>query len=342
MPPLDSDDKNQLLDSSNDSNLDDTLDPTLQGDEGGDQDADSSDAHGDNVDEGTQGIVRDVVKDRQIDAASPADAAKTGTEAAAGQPKEEDNENYSDVPFNKHPRFQHLIRERNTLKGDASQYHKITGFMEQNGINNDEFAGVLSILATSKSDPVKAWEMLKPAVQNLLQAAGEVLPDNLKQRVAAGELTAEAAAEIARAEARAKSVEGHRTFEQQRRQRQEERAAGTALMDTAKSWEADRTAKDPNFAAKQPQLMKEVAYLIQTEGRPNTPEGVKAQLEKAYKAVVLPTTARRPNGQAPRVGDGVNRARPSANGSASANNLRPAPQTTRDIIRGIVAKRGAA
>lgn len=341
MPPLDLDDNKELSDSSNDSVLDDTRDQ--QFDENGQpivaDGADSSDAHGDNTDD-TSSIVRDVVKERTEGAASPADAAKTGTEAA-GQPKEEDNENYTDVPFHKHPRFQHLLRERKAALGDAGQYRKVTAFMDQNGLGNDEFANALNILALSKSDPVKAWEMLKPSVQALLQAAGEVLPDNLKQRVAAGELTAEAAAEIARAEARAKSVEGHRSFEQQRRQRQEQQNAGKALTDTAQSWEKDRQAKDPNFAAKQPLLIKEVAFLIQTEGKPNTPEGVKAQLEKAYKAVVLPTAPRRV-GQAPRVGDGVNRGRPTANGSASASNLQPQPQTTRDIIRGVIAKRGAA
>lgn len=334
MPALDLDDKELSVDSSPNDALDETLDLKPKGDTEG-KDAGSSDAHDDNADDSTS-IVRDVVKESRGEASS-ADAAKEKTEAEGKEPKEEDNENYSDVPFNKHPRFQHLIRETKSLRGDAGQYRQVVGYMEQNGVSHQEFANVLQITALSKTDPVKAWEMAKPIVQELLRAAGEVLPPELQQRVAAGEFTPEAAAELARAQARVKSVETGRTFEQQRRERIERENAANALQDTASSWETDRQARDPNFAAKQPLLMREVAYLIQTEGRPDTPAGVRAQLDKAYKAVVLPA-AKAPT-KAPTVGQGPAKARPAASSSASGTNLQPVAQNTRDIIRGIIAKR---
>lgn len=339
MPPLDLDDKDQLLDSSNDSALDDTLDPTLQGEGEGTEDAGSSDAQGDNTDDSTQGIVRDVVKERQDGTASPADGQKTGSEAADGVAKEEDNENYTDVPFHKHPRFQHLVRKSKALEGDARQFRQASDYMEANGVTHEEFASHLQLVALSKTDPQKAWEIAKPIVQQLLLAAGEVLPDDLKQMVAAGEMSAEAAAEVSRSRARVKSVETGQTFAQQRQERQQQRQASIALTDTATNWQKDRAAKDPNFQAKLQPLMEKVAFLIHTEGKPDTPEGVKAQLEKAYKLVVVP--AARPGSKAPTVGQGVNRARPSANGSASGNDLQPEPKNTREIIRGIIAKRGS-
>jgi hypothetical protein len=38
--------------------------------------------------------------------------------------------------------------------------------------------------------------------------------------------------------------------------------------------------KDPNFAAKEPLLMREVAFLQQQEGKPKDKAGVLAQLKK--------------------------------------------------------------
>lgn len=338
MPPLDLDDNKELSNSSDDSALDDSL--GLQTDNGQQNDADganSSDAQGDNTDDSTQGIVRDVVKERQDGAASPADGKKEGSEAAEGEPKEEDNENYTDVPFHKHPRFQHLVRKTKALEGDARQFRQASDYMEAHGVSHQEFASHLELVALSKTDPAKAWEIAKPIVQQLLIAAGEVLPDDLKQMVASGQMTEQAAAEVSRSRARVKSVETGQTFAQQRQERLQQRQAGEALVNTAATWEQDRRAKDPNFEAKQPLLMREVAYLIRIEGQPTTPEGVRAQLEKAYKAVVVPAIRQAP--KAPTVGQGANRRQPSASSSASANNLQPEPKNTRDIIRGVIARR---
>jgi hypothetical protein len=91
---------------------------------------------------------------------------------------------------------------------------------------------------------------VKPWVQNLLIAAGEVLPDDLNQRVTGGELSREAALELSR--------RGHRSSRAKHSRRssssapaQEPKRTRRASSDT-EGWEADRQTKDPNFAAKQP------------------------------------------------------------------------------------------
>jgi hypothetical protein len=338
--PLENLDDNLESNSSVDTTLDavtgQPLDNGQQNDTSG---ADSSDAQGES--DGTAGIVRDVVdKSRNPDAASPAAGKKDGADANGTEPKEEDNEEYSDVPFNKHPRFQRLIRERNDLRGPAGEYQKVQTFMDQNGISSEAAAEGFTIMAAmAKGDAVGAWNMLKPVVQSLLVAAGEVLPEDLKQRVAAGEMPEEAAREIATARAKADTGEKSRSFDQRMQQTRAERDANTALQTTASTWAQDRAKKDPNFDAKQPALMREVAYLIQTEGRPNTPEGVKAQLEKAYKSVALPGTRPAANGKVPTIGQGVARPRASSNGAPG--NAQPQPRSTLDIIRGITSQRVA-
>lgn len=340
--PLELDD-NQPSNSSVDGALDDAADPTLA-DTGETGDAaatgaDSSDAHGDSAPAGSDSIVRDVVdKSRQDASASPAEGQENGTKET--DPAQEDDEEYSDVPFNKHPRFQSLLRRMKTAESEASEYRKVTDFMDQNGLTHEETAQGFVIMALMKRDPAQAWKALQPVVQQLLVAAGEVLPNDLQQRVNAGEFTEEAAREIARERARATIVENGRSFDQQLADRRAQRDLSTQLQGAADNWRRDRLRKDPGFAAKEPQLLKEVAWLIRTEGQPDSPEGVREQLERAYKGIVAPSAPRTP-GAVPKIGDGAARPRPSGSSGASRN-ARPAPQTTRDIINNIVAtSRGA-
>lgn len=338
MPDEILDDNNLASNSSDDAALDDAQSQLTDGQDGGAIGADSSDAQGDNVDQPTTlDIVRDVVGKDKEGAASPAEGSEEESESEEeGDGKEQDDEDYSDVPFHKHPRFQHLLRAKKANEADADRHRNVQKFMDQNGIPAEEAANLFVFAALLRSDPPKAWEMAKPIIQELLVACGEVLPPELKAKVEAGEYTAEAAAEIAKAQARAKTVEGGRTFEQLQRDRQAKQALQQSLYDTATSWATDRRKKDPNFAAKEPLLKKEIAWLQSQEGVPDSPEGVKAQLDKAYKAVVVPATTK-PGLPAPRVGQVARRA-PSASSSASGT-ARPQPKTTLDIINSVVAQR---
>src|SRR4051812_45295358 len=72
----------------------------------------------------TLSVVRDVVDARTSEEAAAAPSAEgedtgEGADDTAGA---EDNENFSDVPFNQHPRFKHLVAERNTFRQDAGRY----------------------------------------------------------------------------------------------------------------------------------------------------------------------------------------------------------------------------
>lgn len=66
----------------------------------------------DEPEQGALSVVRDVVdKSRPApETASSAEGVETGTKDKAA--KEPDNENFSDVPFSKHPRFKELLAER--------------------------------------------------------------------------------------------------------------------------------------------------------------------------------------------------------------------------------------
>jgi hypothetical protein len=187
------------------------------------------------------------------------------------------------------------------------------------------------IFAQAKTDPVAAWNAVKPWVQGLLVAAGEVLPDDLRSRVEKGELSQDAAMEINRERAKSSSATSRQTFAEQQRERSTARERSEALVNSANQWEADRYRLDPNFEAKQIPLRKEIAYLHATEGKPNTPEGVLDQLKRAYKAVndsfKAPTVPK--PGAAPHARPAI---KPVTGGQVSGS-VREAPQSTLDIVR---------
>lgn len=324
MPELDA--KNEELEPSTSSALDEAVeqDEDLQPDN-----ADSSAATGEESSgEDTLSVVRDVVGDEEEapaeEQASPAEGEEAGPEAGDDAPeaKEQDDEDFTDVPFHKHPRFQQLLRKAKTYEEDARRYQNVQSFIDQHGLQADEAAELLVIGGLMKTNPAEAWRRMKPAVQKVLMAAGEVLPDDLKERVQKGEISPQAALEVSRLRAQQSSTESMRAFEQQRQEQMRQREVQTRLQQTAASWEQDRRAKDPNFDAKYDALLDGVYALQRREGIPTTPEGVKDQLTRAYKAITPPAAAKpRP---APK---------PTNASGQVAGNQRPAEQSTLDIIR---------
>ncbi len=326
MPPIDQDD-NDLEPNSSDGA--DTLDVADTSKPDKSAAANSSVAEGETDGNEILNVVRDVVDEREDkpQTASPAEGDVAGETGGTTSKKEPDNEGFSDVPFHKHPRFQDLIRERNGLQEDATRYQNVQGFLDTHGLSSDEAANGLITFAKAKTDPAGAWNDIKPWVQELLVRAGEVLPDDLQKRVAAGEFSQEAAFEISRSRAKAASVEGRQSFETQQRERREQVALGNSITKTATDWEMDRRIKDPNYGAKIIPLQKEIAYLQKTEGMPKTPEDVLEQLKRAYKAVndsfkaaPAPRAQMRPA------------VRPVTGGQVSGN-VREAPKSTLEIIR---------
>lgn len=257
--------------------------------------ANSSDAHleGDN-DEGLLAVVRDAVnKSKPAEAASPADedsddpnTAEASDETQAGEAEtESDNESFSDVPFHNHPRFKQLIAQRDQFKGDAEQYQKVQAFLDQNSLNPEEAAEGLTLMALMKHSPQEAWKRLKPRIQQLLVEAGEVLPNDLTERVRRGELTREAALEMSRLRATQDSSKRLREHEDTVRQREQQNQAVMGLRTAAADWETRMRGTDADFDAKLEALQKEVIWLQRRDGVPRDPEGVQRQLQAAYQAV---------------------------------------------------------
>lgn len=272
-------------------------------------------------------VVRDVVGKAEAPAPSAEETEDEAATAASDETKDEpkDDTDYTDVPFNKHPRFQQLLQKAKTNEADATRYRNIEGFLTQNSLSGDEAAEGLQIMALAKSDPAKALEQIKPFVRDLLIAAGEVLPDDLKSRVQAGELPVEAAMEVSRSRATvAQQQEAQRRANEQAQAQQAAQHSET-LRGSANQWLQERDARDPAFQSKYPLLEREVAFLQRNEGVPGTVEGVRDQLNRAYESVNKQARVVAPATQRPAT-------RPVTGGAAPGNPA-PQPKSMLDVIR---------
>lgn len=280
----------------------------------------------------TLSIVRDVVAGKKPGeaAASSAESEVPGATKAPAETKEPDDENYSDVPFNKHPRFQQVLTKLKTAEVDAVRYRNVETFISNQGLAPEEAADLLTIGGLIKTDPVEAWKRMKPVVQQVLTAAGEVLPDDLKAMVQNGDMTREAAMEVSRSRAMVQSTQVRSQWQVQRDQAERQAAMQRGIQDSVSSWEAERRQRDPNFESKLPAIEREVAWLQTRDGRPNTAEGVRAQLQKAYDAVsaayVAPVQRQRPA------------VRPVTGGQVNGN-VRPEIKDTMDVVQSVLARR---
>jgi polyhydroxyalkanoate synthesis regulator phasin len=251
-----------------------------------DVDTDSSPVITNSVEDSeTASIVRDVVQETPPDS-QPEIVAEPEPEAQISEePKVPDDENFSDVPFHKHPRFQQLLRKSKEAEHDAKMYRNVQMFIDEHGLSAEEAADALIVAGLIKTNPVQALEKLKPIVSAVVKSAGEVLPDDLENRVKNGEMSHDAALDVSRSRAYVESIQRAQHFERQRYEAERYRQIEQACQSSAQTWAQERTARDPRFEQKIPLLEDAVAGLQRREGVPNTPDGVRDMLARAYAIV---------------------------------------------------------
>lgn len=294
--------------------------------------AESSTAEGE-TDAGLLSVVRNAVAKGKPDgvAASPAaesDDPNESEDASADDgtsddPKKDAKDGDEKVPFHKHPRFQELVRQRDELKKPAEDYGKLQQWLAENSLSGEEAFNGLSMVALAKRDPAKAWEQIKPFVQDLALRAGAVLPPDLAQKVREGTLPRDAALELSRSRALIASADTRREQEQAAREQAQQETAARSLQAEAATWESEVRATDVDFAAKQEALVREVVYLQKVEGVPDTPEGVRKQLDAAHRAVTKRLAATQP----------ARRMMQPIGGGRANGTTRAAPQSMLDVVK---------
>ena len=224
-------------------------------------------------------LVKDVVAKSEAEAPSSPEADESDspessdTKTPADQPSSDEPDSKDEVkpeddeklPFNKHPRFQEVIRQKNAFKAeaeafktDATQFRAISDYMAQTGLSPDEVNQGFEIMAALKNDPLKAREMLLKTIEPLNVLAGETLPDDVSRMVEEGDMTEAAAKELAIARARIAMQENQQREALEHQRQYSERSAHQQITSAVETWEQQVAARDPDYEAKKALVFKNI------------------------------------------------------------------------------------
>ena len=279
--------------------------------------------------------------------ASPA-TGEPGEVQKPAEPAKPTLDAYKEVPFGKHPRFRQLLKERNTFhaqiaerdaelaklkEGNAPQQETLQRFnafasaVRSADLNAQEVNDGFAIMAAMKRDPEKALQLMQPYLEAIFTATGRKLDGDLSKKVADGITDAETAAQLQRERHSRARLEGqHQRLQQTSVQADQERQTNALVQSVTtavEGWEA-RQKTDPDYQKKQPLVIREINWLMQQEGYPQTPEAAVAMADKAKRSVESNLSSLMPQRQAVRTVTG---------GAASAATVAARPKTLLEAAR---------
>jgi hypothetical protein len=238
-----------------------------------------------------QNVANPTAETSDGDAESPtADQSQSDTNE---QPVADEAKDYSKLPFNTHPRFRDLVKEKNTYKAqlseyesDAKQFREIQGFMQANGLSAEEVAQSLDMLAKmKKGDPTQAYETLRGQLDQLELATGKRLPPELEEKVDQGYIDRETAQELYRQQAEAERRAYAAQTQLERANQNDQRAQVTAMANAVSAWEQATKATDPDFELKAELVKDRVRAYVANHGVPRTAEDALRVSKEAYDTV---------------------------------------------------------
>lgn len=243
----------------------------------------------------------------------------------------EQPEDFSKLPFNKHPRFRELVQEKNKYKaqmaeyeGDAKQYRDIQSFMQQHNLTAEDVANSLQMLAKMRSGtPAEAYELLQGRMEEIAIAAGKKLPADLEEKVDQGYIDRDTASELHQARVNAERQAQSAQSQLEQRSQQEAQAQVVAMANAVSAWEVSTKATDPDYDLKADLVKDRVRAQIAANGMPKTKEDAVKLSKDAYDQVTQALLRVRGDKQPMRTAVGG-----KTNGSAA-----PEPKSLLDVIR---------
>jgi|TARA_R110000824_G_scaffold332168_2_gene518810 hypothetical protein len=234
----------------------------------------------------------------------PQEETEEVMEAQSEETAEAESEDFSDVPFNKHPRFRKLIAEKNEQKElatkyqtDSEQYAKITNFIEQNNLSAKDAVEGFKLMAMLRNNPEEGYKRLQGHMDNIGKLTGQNLPEDIQSKVDDGYLDEDAAKELSQARANLSRERSMRQHSQKRFSNAEQSAGEARLSDTIKTWGETTLANDPDFSLKQDEFNDRISALVSERGKPKSPEDVLSIANDAYDTINERFKSRQPSKQ---------------------------------------------
>jgi hypothetical protein len=217
-------------------------------------------------------------------------------------------EDYTDIPFHKHPRFKGIVAEKNELKetvgklqaeeerlrNDSEQYAKITNFIEKNNLTAKDSVEGFKIMAAIRNNPDHAYKMLAHHLGNMSKVTGRSIPKDIQAKVNDGFLDEGAARELSQTRAKLARVQDQRKVDYARSQKQNTRNQSDMLTGALQTWGENTLAKDVDFSLKQAEFNDRVIALVNERGQPKTQTEVLGLVDDAYATVNERFKARQP------------------------------------------------
>lgn len=214
--------------------------------------------------------------------------AKSETEATEGDAEVDSDEELLkslDPKSKATARIRELVSENKSLSSEAESFKQLSNWTKESGLNQTEFITGLEVMRNMKQDPFKALEMIMPYVESLQRATGQILPDDIQEKIDTGIIDEETAAELVQSRKRAeflqnREIQNQQATEQNNRQTQEQ-AHYKSILDSVTAWDKQWKSTDPDYSKKSAMVERTVTYILANEGYPADP---KAAVEISKRA----------------------------------------------------------
>lgn len=186
-------------------------------------------------------------------------------------------------------RFQQELEQ---VKPQAEQMGRINQFVTQANLSQQDVTAGFEMMRLMKNDPEQAYEKLVPIFIALRKMVGEVLPDDLKQKVDTGVMPLEEARRLSRTTA---SLELRKQREATTTEEATRKAAAQATenqwragADTLNAWEASWAKTDLDYQRKLPDVQEKIELELlrwRTKGQIPTPVQAREIADRALAEV---------------------------------------------------------
>jgi len=187
-----------------------------------------------------------------------------------------------------------LLRQRRELRDEVAQLRapaeigqQLANFQQANGLDTGDIVEALDILTLVKRGDYQGfYDRLAPLIRHAQEVIGVVLPSDLQQRVSQGQMTAEAARELATTRFERANYEVQTRQMHAQQQSAHVHRVKDDVQRSVSSFEERLAASDPDYAKKQDAIRRVAqARLFERGGRIQSVEEALQITQEAYNEV---------------------------------------------------------
>jgi hypothetical protein len=193
-------------------------------------------------------------------------------------------------------KFQAFETQVAQLQPLAEQTAQLQSFMQQHGLEGQEVQLGYGVMAALKRGDFRTFvDTMQPYMDAARMYLGEILPPDVQREVDQGLISEERGRELTRLRGQSSQLQGAVSQLQTTAVQQQQVSTVETSKLAVNQWEQGVKASDPDFAAKQPMLLRFAqAMVMEQGGPPRTPQEAVDLAKRAYEEVNKTFTTLRP------------------------------------------------